>query len=86
MKALSHLSTALIIASAIVLVGNILNNGLTTIATATMGFTASASSPLETLLYFLSAIFFLSGIAMALVSIVWEIKRKKSVRSVCNEG
>lgn len=78
MKALSSLSTALIIASSILLMGNILNNGLTTIASATMGFLASTSTldTLETLLYLLSAIFFLSGIAMAFVSIVLEKKAK----------
>ena len=77
MKTISNLSTALIIAAAILLVGNMLCCNLTVIASASMGFYAtSAPTTSAVLLYCLSAILFVLGIALAIVSYVIEGKNK----------
>ncbi len=78
MKSTSNLSTALIIAAAIVLIGNILNEGLTTVVAATAGIwggTPSSPSVQTVFLYCLSFVLFALGVGLAILSIT--IERKK---------
>lgn len=79
MKSLSCLSTALIIAAAIVLIGNILNIGLSTVAAANVGITGGTYSlaPQVIVLYCLSGILFALGMVLAVVSITIERKKDK---------
>lgn len=79
MKSISNLSIALIIAAAIVLVGNILNIGLSTVAAASVGITGGTYSlaPQVIALYCLSGILFALGVALAAVSITIERKKNK---------
>lgn len=78
MKSISAMSSALIIASAILLVGNILNCGLSTLAAANLGFAATSTPNLPTMLLFLvSGVLFVLGIVLALFSISLEKKREK---------
>ncbi len=77
MKTISNLSTALIIAAAILLVGNMVCCNLTVITSAIMDFYATSTPTTSTvLLYCLSAILFVLGIALAVVSYVIERKNK----------
>lgn len=78
MKSLSCLSTALIIAVAIVLIGNILNIGLSTVAAANVGITGGTYSPAPQVmvLYCLSGFLFALGVGLAILSIT--IERKKN--------
>lgn len=77
MKSLSYLSNAFIISAAIVLVGNILNGGLSTLAAATMGFAATSAPAMQTvLLYWLSGVLFVFGVGLAVISIILEIRNK----------
>lgn len=79
MKSLSNLSAALIIAAAIVLIGNTLNLGLSTVAAANVGIIGGTYSlGMQAIaLYCLSGILFAVGAALAVVSIVLERKREK---------
>lgn len=78
MKSISDLSTALIISAAIVLIGNILNLGLSTVAASAMGFAGAYSPGAQAIaLYWLSGILFALGVALAVISIIVERKRKK---------
>lgn len=79
MKSISNLSTALIIAAAIVLIGNILNLGLSSVAAANVGIIGGTYSlgTQALALYCLSGILFSFGVALAVVSIVLERKREK---------
>lgn len=78
MKSLSNLSTASIIAAAIVLIGNVLNEGLTAVAMATVGIlggTTSVPGVQTVVLYCLSGILFALGVGSAIISIIIERKR-----------
>lgn len=79
MKSISNLSTALIIAAAIVLIGNVLNIGLSTVAAASVGITGGTYSlhPQVIALYCLSGILFVLGMVLAAVSIAIERKKDK---------
>ena len=79
MKSISNLSTALIIAAAIVLIGNILNIGLSTVAAANVGITGGTYSlaPQVIVLYCLSGILFVLGVGLAILSITIERKKNK---------
>lgn len=79
MKSISNLSTALIIAAAIVLVGNILNIGLSVVAAAGVGITGGTYSldPQVLALYCLSGILFVLGVGLAILSITIERKKDK---------
>lgn len=79
MKSISNLSTALIIAAAIVLIGNVLNIGLSTAAAANVGIIGGTYSlaPQVIVLYCLSGILFVLGVALAVVSITIERKKDK---------
>lgn len=77
MKSLSSLSSALIIASAIILAGNVVSVGLSDVAAAAMGFAASSQSTPQTILLFaLSAILFAAGLTLALASHMIEAKHR----------
>lgn len=76
MKSISNLSTALIIAAAIVLLGNVLNLGQSSVAVASAGIIGGSYS-LSTqviALYCLSGILFALGAGLAIVSIAIERK------------
>ena len=76
MKSVSNLSTALIIAAAIVLTGNVLNLGLSSVAAANAGIIGGSYS-LSTqaiALYCLSGILFALGVGLAIISIAIERK------------
>lgn len=78
MKSISNLSTALIVAAAVVLSGNILSLGLSTVAAAAMGFAGTYSPSTQVIaLYCLSGILFALGVGLALVSIFLERRREK---------
>ena len=79
MKSISNLSTAFIIAAAIVLVGNVLNIGLSTVAAANVGITGGTYSlaPQVIALYCLSGILFALGVGLAILSITIERKKNK---------
>lgn len=78
MRSISNLSTALIIAAAIVLIGNLWNCGLSTLAAATMGFVATSIPNVPTVFLFcLSGVLFALGVVLAVVSIALEGKREK---------
>lgn len=78
MRSLSNLSMAFIIAAALILLGNILNRGLCDIAAMNMGFMATSSPTTQTIiLYWLSGVLFVFGIALAVVSIAMERKKNK---------
>lgn len=80
MKSISNLSIALIIAAAIVLVGNILNEGLTAVVAATVGIlggTSSNPSVQTVFLFCLSGILFALGLGLAILSITIERKKNK---------
>lgn len=79
MKSISNLSTALIVAAAIVLSGSILSLGLSTVAAANMGITGGTYSLASQVivLYCLSGGLFALGVGLALVSIFLERKREK---------
>ncbi len=78
MRSISNLSTALIIAAAIVLIGNILNCGLSDVVAANMGFAATSSLNVQSkLLYVFSGILFVLGVVSAFISIAMERKKNK---------
>lgn len=79
MKSISNLSTALIIAAAIVLIGNVLNTGSSTVAAANVGITGGTYSlaPQVIVLYCLSGIMFAIGVGLAILSITIERKKNK---------
>ena len=79
MKSISNLSTALIIAASIVLIGNNLNLGLSTVAAANMGVIGGTYSlnPQVIALYCLSGILFALGVGLAILSIAIERKKDK---------
>lgn len=78
MKSLSNFSTALIIAAAIVLLGNVLSLGLSTVAAANMGFVGTYSLGTQAIaLYCLSGILFALGVGSAVLSITIERKKEK---------
>lgn len=77
MRSISNLSTAFILAAAIVLLGNTLNLGLSTVAAANLGVIGGTYSlePQAIALYCLSGILFALGVVLAVVSI--SLERKK---------
>lgn len=79
MRSISNLSTALIIAAAITLIGNSLNLGLSTVAAANVGIIGGTYSlDLQVIaLYCLSGVLFALGVVLAVVSITLERKREK---------
>lgn len=79
MKSISNLSTALIVAAAIVLIGNVLNIGLSTVAASNVGIIGGTYSlaPQVIVLYCLSGILFALGIGLAILSITLERKKNK---------
>lgn len=79
MKSISNLSTALIVAAAIVLIGNVLNTGSSTVAAANVGITGGTYSlaPQVIVLYCLSGIMFAIGVGLAILSITIERKKNK---------
>ena len=78
MKSISNLSAACIIAAAIVLIGEILNKGLSTVAAAAMGFTGTYSLGAQAIaLYCLSGILFALGVGLAILSIMIERRKNK---------
>lgn len=79
MKSISNLSTAIIVAAAIVLIGNVLNTGLSTVAAANVGITGGTYSlaPQVIVLYCLSGIMFAIGVGLAILSITIERKKNK---------
>lgn len=78
MKSISNLSAALIIAAAIVLIGNILNLGMATVAAAAIGFVGTHSVDTQTItLYCLSGFLFALGVGLAILSIAIERKKDK---------
>lgn len=77
MKSLSYLSNAFIISATIVLVGNVLNGGLSTLAAAIMGFAATSAPAMQTvLLYWLSGVLFVLGVGLAVISIILERRNR----------
>lgn len=81
MKSLSNLSTALIIAATIVLIGNILNDGLTAVTAANVGIilggTTHSPGVQTVFLFWLSGILFVLGVGLAILSIIIERKKNK---------
>lgn len=78
MRSLSNLSTAFIIAAALILLVNILNCSLSDIVAANMDFIATSSPSTQTvILYWLSGILFVIGVILAIVSITMERKKDK---------
>lgn len=78
MRSLSNLSTAFIIAAALILLGNILNGSLSDVAATNMGYIATSSpSTQAVILYWLSGILFAIGVILAIVSITMERKKDK---------
>lgn len=78
MKSISNLSTALIISAAIVLIGNILSLGLSTVAASSMGFAGTYALGTQAIaLYWLSGILFALGVVLAVIGIIIERGKNK---------
>ena len=75
----SNLITALIIVAVIVLIGNIFNIGLSTVAVANVGITGGTYSlaPQVIVLYCLSGILFVLSVELTILSITIERKKNK---------